>query len=451
MALETECPAEDSRSDVSSGGIAQFAHGELAGVAVLGIATIIALVIANSPWQTGFDAFWHMQAGFTFGPVEFEQSLKHWVDDGLMAVFFFVVGLEIKREFVVGELSTMRGAALPVLAALGGMLVPAAIYAAVNAGGPAAGGWGIPMATDIAFALGVLAVLGSRLPTALKVFLTALAIADDIGAILVIALFYTTDIRWEWLAAGLVPLAVLVLMNLRRVQEPLAYLAGAAVLWFCILNSGVHATIAGVIAAMTVPTLARISPQTCTEISRETIRRIDQVAVPGAHTLSDDEPQRLARGLAQTAVSTIAPLQRLEFALHPFTTFFVLPLFALANAGVRLVGDGAGLHSPLALGVILGLLVGKPIGIAGASWIAVRLRLATLPDSVTWRHVIGVGVVGGVGFTMSLFISNLAFGPTSDLAVESKAAILAGSLFAGMLGYVLLRTVPAVETGRPDA
>ena len=277
------------------------------------------------------------------GDFGFEQSLKHWVDDALMAIFFFVVGLEIKREFIVGELSTLRGAALPVVAAIGGMVVPAAIYTALNAGGPGAAGWGVPMATDIAFALGVLALLGSRIPDALKVFLTALAIADDIGAILVIAIFYTQQVYGAWLLFALVPLALMIVLNRMGYDEPLGYAVLGVVLWFCVFNSGIHATIAGVIAAFTIPASAKMSPLAFTEVCRLNVDEIEAHEVPGAHTLEDDNQQRAALRIRDAAVQSTAPLQRLEFALHPLAVWSMLPLFALANANIRIVGiAGAG-------------------------------------------------------------------------------------------------------------
>lgn len=295
------------------------------------------------------------------------------------------------------------------------------------------------MATDIAFALGVLALLGSRAPAGLKVFLSALAIADDLGAIVVIAVFYTKGIDLPWLLFALVPIGALALMNRLRVDEPLAYIAAGSVLWFAVLNSGIHATISGVIAAFAVPSLARITPTQFTQACRTTIDQIDACDIPGAHTLQDHRQQRLALGLARAAELSAAPLQRLEFALLPFTTFFVLPLFALANAGVSIIG-GAEIDvvSPLFAGVIGGLVVGKPVGIVLSSWIAVSLGWARLPSGVGWAHIIGAGLLGGIGFTMSMFVANLAFG-VGVHGDDVKVAILVSSVTAGVLGYVWLR------------
>lgn len=427
-------------------GFGAFMHQATSGAIVLLAATVTALIIANSPLGPAYEEFWHEHAGFFVIDFTFDQSLKHWVDDALMALFFFVVGLEIKREFLVGELSTFRGATLPVVAAIGGMVAPAGIYLALNAGGPNSAGWAVPMATDIAFALGVLALLGSRVPNRLKVYLSALAIADDIGAIVVIAVVYTSGVSTTWLALALIPLAMLVLMNRAGVDEPLWYLGVASVLWFCILNSGVHATIAGVIAAFAIPATAKLAPSEFTDVCRLKIDEIEHLDVPGAHTLEDDSQQKLALQIRDAAIRSTAPLQRLEFGLHPVTSFLVLPLFALANANIRIVGTGDfGVHA-VGLGVFLGLVVGKPLGITLASLIAVKLGLSSLPSGVTWKHVIGAGMLGGVGFTMSLFVANLAF-RIAGVETEAKIMILAASLVAGVMGYTWLRFVaPAAHT-----
>jgi NhaA family Na+:H+ antiporter len=425
------------------GNFSAFMHRETSGAFVLLGATIIALGIANSALDQAFDAFWHTHAGVFGGAFQFDQTIKHWVDDALMALFFFVVGLEIKREVIVGELSTWRGAALPAVAALGGMIAPAAVYLAFNWGGPDANGWGVPMATDIAFALGVLALLGSRVPQGLKVFLAALAIVDDIGAVLVIAIFYTVQISGQWLLAALIPLALLVLMNRSGVDEPLWYLGVTGVMWFCVLNSGVHATIAGVIAAFAIPAKAKIEPTAFTNLCRIKIEEIDQMDTPGAHTLQDDRQQLKALEIRDAALRSTAPLQRLEFGLHPVTAFLVLPLFALANANISLVGSGDLAIHEVGLGVFFGLVAGKPLGITLSTWIAVRIGIADLPCSVTWRHVIGAGMLAGIGFTMSLFVANLAF-RIAGVETEAKAMILIGSLVAGGLGYCWLRFVAHV-------
>jgi NhaA family Na+:H+ antiporter len=421
-------------------GFAEFLHTEVAGAVALLAATVLALILANSPLYALYDAFWHTQAGVSVGGWQFSESLVHWVNDLLMAFFFFVVGLEIKREVLVGELSVRRKAVLPVLAAVGGMAVPALIYLALNAGGAGSNGWGIPMATDIAFAIGVMALLGDRVPAGLKVFLVALAIADDIGAILVIAIFYTSGIVLPWLGAAALFLALLVVFNRRGIDTPVPYIAVGGMLWFSVLMSGIHSTIAGVLVAFTIPAVAKIDPLQFVSSTRAHLAHIEAADVRGDHVLVDDQQQLCALEIRREARHTAAPLQRLEFAMHPFTTFVVLPLFALANAGVRFVGGdfAAAISTPIALGVVLGLVLGKPIGIALMSFLAVKLRVADLPDGVGWAQVIGAGMLGGIGFTMSLFVASLAFRNTAEIT-EAKMAILLASVLAGVAGFLMLR------------
>jgi NhaA family Na+:H+ antiporter len=421
-------------------GFGEFLHTEVAGAVALLIATVLALVLANSSLWPAYDAFWHAEAGFSIGGWEFSESLVHWVNDLLMAFFFFVVGLEIKRELLVGELSVRRKAVLPILAALGGMVAPALIYLALNAGGGGADGWGIPMATDIAFAVGVMALLGDRVPSGLKVFLVALAIADDIGAIIVIAIFYSSGISFAWLGAAAVLLVVLVVLNRRGIDSPVPYLTVGGVLWFAVLMSGVHSTIAGVLIAFTIPAVAKTDPLRFVSDTRMRLAQIEAADVRGNHVLIDDEQQLCALEIRREARHTAAPLQRLEFALHPFTTFVVLPLFALSNAGVRFVGGdfAAAISTPIAMGVLLGLVVGKPLGIALMSLLAVKLRIADLPEAVGWPQLIGAGLLGGIGFTMSLFVASLAFRGTAEIT-EAKMAILIASVVAGLAGFIVLR------------
>jgi NhaA family Na+:H+ antiporter len=362
--------------------------------------TAVALLWANSPWAGTYSRLW--EARLTAGAPGFglRLSLHHWVNDGLMSVFFLLVGLEIKRELVAGELASRRSAALPLAAAIGGMLVPAALYAVVNAGGPGAAGWGVPMATDIAFALGTLALLGDRVPTALRIFLTALAIADDLGAVLVIAFFYAGALDWAAVGGAAVALAVLIMLNRAGSRRPLTYVLLGVALWLFVRASGIHATIAGVLLAFTIP--ARTGPDDDTFVAR-------------------------------------SPLQRLELALQGPVAFIVLPLFALANAGVPFTGSlGVVLHSPVALGVALGLILGKPLGITLASYLAVRSGVAQLPTGVTWPRLHGAAWLGGIGFTMSLFIAGLAF-PGPAMLGAAKFGILGGSVCAGVIGYVLMR------------
>lgn len=420
----------------------RFLHLEVTGSIVLLVAAIAALILANSSLSQSYHEFWDIEAGFQIGAWHFEETLLHWIDDGLMAVFFFVVGLEIKREVLVGELSTPRKAALPILAAIGGMLAPALIYLAINWGGEGASGWGIPMATDIAFALGVLALLGSRIPVALKVFLTALAIADDIGAILVIAAFYTEQIHVGWLVVGAALIVLLILFNIFDVDNPVPYFLVASVIWFAFLHSGIHATIAGVLVAFTIPAKARTQPIAFVDWAREKLDEIEGSDVPGSHVLQDPAQQYCALEIREAAKHTAAPLQRLEAGLHPFATYIVLPLFALANAGVTLTGYNILdiIFEPVSIGIFMGLALGKTLGIFGFTWLAVKLKLAQLPQGIRWQHIFGAGILGGIGFTMSLFVSNLAF-RGQLLQAEAKLSILLTSVIVGALGYAYLRYV----------
>ncbi|HEV7990748.1 MAG TPA: Na+/H+ antiporter NhaA [Gemmatimonadaceae bacterium] len=379
----------------------RFIATEAASGIVLLAATAIALVWANSGWAASYHHLWEIPLTIGMPGYGLTMSLHHWVNDGLMAVFFFLVGLEIKREVLEGDLSTRRSATLPVVAAAGGMLVPAALYTLLNFGGAGRAGWGIPMATDIAFALGILALLGSRVPSGLRVFLAALAIADDLGAVLVIAFFYTSALYWPALGGAGAVVAVLVALNAAGARRPITYAILGVVLWRFVLASGIHATIAGVVLALMVPARQHVSED--------------------------------------AAVVVQPPLQRMEHALQGVVAFVIMPIFALANAGVPLgKGVSAAALSPIAWGIVLGLVLGKPIGIGLASYLAVRLRAADLPPGVSWRHLHGAGWLGGIGFTMSLFVAALAFRSPEVLNV-AKLGILAASVTAGVIGFVILR------------
>jgi NhaA family Na+:H+ antiporter len=403
----------------------EYLATETAGAIILIIAAGAALVWANSPWGDSYTKLWDTRLTVGLGDASISETLRHWVDDGLMALFFFVVGLEIKRELVVGELNERRKAATPVIAALGGMIFPAAIYLAFNAGGAGAHGWGIPMATDIAFALGILALLGGRAPSSLKVFLLSLAIVDDIGAILVIALFYSKSLSFGWLAISGGLFAVMVLMrsvNIRYV--PVYFLVGFAV-WFATLQSGVHATIAGVAIALLTPAKPLKDEEGVTEFDT---------------SVSAGETRRQILNLRET----VSPAERLAHLLHPWTSFIVLPVFALANAGIRLSVDEltAAVASPVALGVVLGLVLGKTVGISVAVWLAQKTGLGSLPEGVTGRQVLAVSSVAGIGFTVSLFITSLAFSQ-AELVADAKVGILFASILAALLAYLILRSGPA--------
>ena len=417
----------------------EFVHLEVAGGIVLLACTIVAFAWANSPIRESYFALWHTPVTLEFGHWVLEESLLDWINDGLMALFFFVVGLEIKREILAGELASPRKAALPIAAAIGGMLVPATIYAALNAGGDGAVGWGIPMATDIAFALAVLTVLGSRVPTSLKVFLTALAIADDLGAILVIAIFYAHGVIWSWLGIAGVCLLLCVIANRFHVRHSIPYALLGLVVWFSFLQSGVHATVAGVLVAMTSPVRRAIDSRQFLDRARELVHEFEEASAFKTALLVNAGQQGVLRALEEACEHVETPLQRLENALHPWVVFGVLPLFALSNAGVTVEGSLlALLGSPVALGVILGLVVGKQIGITLFSWLSVRFGLAEIPEDMSWRQLYGAAWLGGIGFTMSLFIGTLAFGE-SELLRTAKLAILVASIMSGLVGYAILR------------
>jgi NhaA family Na+:H+ antiporter len=381
-----------------------FLHIESASGVVLLAAAAAALVLANSPLADRFLAIWKAPLGFTIGSFSVIHSVKHWINDGLMAVFFFVVGLEVKREFVMGELRDMRQAALPIAAALGGMIVPAGVYLALQYGAPGMRGWGIPMATDIAFVVGCMAVLGRRIPPSLRVLMLSLAIADDIGAILVIAIGYTESLNLTSLALAAAGIGVIVFLMHLGLRNFGVYLLMMVLVWFGVHESGVHATLAGV------------------------------VRYSGRSQLSE------------AARKSISPLQRFETGLHPWVGFLIMPVFALANAGVTV--ETSYFTSPVAVAVMLGLLVGKPLGIVGVSWLAVRLGLARLPEGVGWGAVLGGGFLAGIGFTMAMFIASLAL--AGDLLDAAKVGILVGSLLSAIAGVVLLILFLPKPAGEAD-
>ena len=419
----------------------RFVATTAAGGIVLLAATAIALILANSGWSESYHHFW--ETPFTLGSPGFglTLSLHAWVNDALMAVFFFLVGLEIKREVLVGELASLRSATLPIVAAVGGMVVPALLYAMVNRSGPGAAGWGVPMATDIAFALGILALLGDRVPTGLRVFLAALAIGDDLGAVLVIALFYTSAINWVALAAAGVVVLGLFLLNRAGARKTMTYAILGIVLWVFMFKSGVHATIAGVLLALTIPARTRIDEVQFLAAAERSLADFQAADEPGTTVLTNQGHQEALHHLERAADLAQAPLQRMEHALHGVVAFVIMPVFALANAGVPLTGVSEAAASPIALGIALGLLLGKPLGITLASLAAVRSGAAELPTGVTWRHVHGASWLAGIGFTMSLFVAGLAFGDPAVLDI-AKIGVLGASVIAGVVGYLLLRTAP---------
>jgi NhaA family Na+:H+ antiporter len=408
----------------------RFLQVESASGIVLLVCTAVALGVANSRWAEAFDAFWHVRLRISVGSWELNESLAHWVNDGLMTIFFFVVGLEIKRELVDGELREPKKAALPIMAALGGMIAPAAIYLAFQYGEEGHAGWGIPMATDIAFVVGFLALLGKRAPLGLKILLLALAIADDIGAVLVIALFYSSEIALFPLGLGAIGFALIVFCNRIGVRTVTVYVIIGAGIWLAFFYSGIHPTVAGVILGLMTPGSAWLGRTALVEVIADAIDRLDGVR-DRPHAA---EHTRLVGELATTAQESVSPLERLETALHPWVAFAIMPLFALANAGVHIESSAFG--EPVALAVAAGLILGKPLGIVTFSRIAVRAGWASLPSGVGWLGMVGAGCLAGIGFTMSLFIAALALEGT--LLDAGKIGILAGSAISAILGLLLL-------------
>ncbi len=369
-----------------------FQSGQIGGI-ILIFCVIVSLIIANSSWGSGFEQLLATEWGYQSVAVQLRYSNSLWINDGLMAIFFLLVGLEIKRELLEGELSSLKKAAMPVFAALGGMLVPALIYFAFNSGEATKSGWGIPMATDIAFALGIISLLGKRVPASLKIFLAALAIVDDLGAILVIALFYTNELHWDYLAYSGGILLVLAALNYFGVKRLIFYILPGIALWYCVHHSGIHATVAGVLLAFCIPT---------------------------------------------NPVKETSPLEKLEHLLLKPVNFIIMPIFALANTNIRFEsGMVEGLASPLGLGIILGLVLGKPLGVMAFSWLSVKMGWSSLPSRANWKHLAGLGMLAGIGFTMSIFIALLSFS-NPEFKVEAKFAILIASIIAGALGYFFL-------------
>ncbi len=418
----------------------EFVHNSAAGGILLIACTVIALIWANSSWGDSYAALWNTV--ITVGPETgaISKPLILWINDGLMAVFFFVVGLEIKREVLVGELSSPRKAALPIAAALGGLALPGCIYFMINAGTPGAAGWAIPAATDIAFALGVLALLGKRVPVSLKVFLTALAIVDDIGAVLIIALFYTSQLSLTALGIGVIFLLGLILANRLGIRRLPIYVLLGTGLWIAFLKSGVHATIAGILCAMTIPTRTRIDGEEFVVKVKRFLEEFRKGGAENSDMVMNDYQRGAVQAIEDACDFVESPAHRLEHGLHPWVAFGIMPVFALANAGVVLEGDIlAALLSPVALGVMVGLVLGKQIGITLATWLAVRFGVAEKPSEIGWKQIYGAGWLAGIGFTMSLFITTLAFNDPL-MVTQAKIGILAASLVAGIVGYVLLRT-----------
>jgi NhaA family Na+:H+ antiporter len=420
--------------------IEEFIHRQTTSGVLLMACAVAALLVANSQYASGFSAFFKQPLTIGLEGFQLSKSLHHWINDGLMAVFFLVVGLELKRELLVGELASVKQALLPIIAAVGGMLMPALIYVMVNPTGHAFNGWGIPMATDIAFALGVLALLGSRVPASLLMFLVALAIVDDLGAVIVIALFYTESINLIALALVGVFTLTLVALNLAGVRRLSPYLFVGALLWVAMLKSGVHATLAGVLLAFIIPMKPKYDPKRFLSLIHNSVDKVKVAYTKDSNIITNDGLRSQVHALGEGVQLAQAPAQVLEHKLHLPSAYLVIPIFALANAGVPI--DFANLSDvithPVAMGIGLGLLVGKVIGIAGFSWLAVKLGICQLPKGLTIQHIIGVAFMGGIGFTMSIFIAELGFAQYPADLLMAKTGILFSSLVAGITGFIWL-------------
>ena len=421
----------------------EFIHRQTTTGILLISCAIVAMIIANTPLIEPYDHLLHMRIGVFTGSWSIEHSLHHWINDGLMTIFFFVVGLEIKREILTGDLSSIKNASLPVAAAIGGMVMPALFYYLINGDGYGGRGWGIPMATDIAFAVGVMALLGSRVPKALLTFLVALAIVDDLGAVTIIALFYTEEVNLAYLGLALVVTLTMYALNLMGIRSSIPYFVLGVVLWMIMEGSGVHATIAGIFAAWTIPAYARYKPRYYSKEIRRILDRFDECNKEDDPLINNDKQSSLAWKLEKTHALSISPLQRLESGLHIPSTYIIIPLFALANAAIPLDMESisSAMVDPIAVGIIVGLVLGKLVGIAGSVWLMQRAGLGQLPQGVCFKHVIGAGLIAGIGFTMSIFISELAFVWDGDVVVVAKMGILIASLIAGLSGYLWLRFV----------
>jgi len=423
-----------------------FLHAQTTTGFVLMFMTILALILANSSLAETYAHVFHVNIDLNVGSWALSHSLHHWINDGLMAIFFFIIGLEIKREILAGELSNIKVAILPILAAIGGMVFPALIYLGINSGGVGASGWGIPMATDIAFAISALVLLGKRVPTALVTFLVALAIVDDLGAVLVIALFYTDTINM--VALGLAGAMFLIMITFNRfgIHMILPYFIVGLLMWFFMLESGVHATIAGVIAALTIPSKPKRTPVTFADDTKYLIEEYEKYPVATDHVMHEKQ-KALLLNIKDKIDSVGTPAAKLEHDLHLPVALIVIPLFALANAGISIDFDSVGgtIIEPVSLGIIAGLILGKVMGIFGVAWLAIKLKIAKLPEHSTMSQIFGVAFLGGIGFTMSIFVADLAFINSPELIFQAKVGILAASLFAGLFGYFWLRMVSKKE------
>ena len=420
----------------------RFIHAQTTTGLVLMVMTVVALLLANTPLTEEYAEFFHTHIDLSVGSWNLSHTIHHWINDGLMAIFFFIIGLEIKREILVGELSNIKVAMLPIVAAIGGMALPALIYLGFNYGTPSASGWGIPMATDIAFAISALVLLGSRVSSALVTFLVALAIVDDLGAVAVIAIFYTEEIHIIPLALAGVSFLVMAAFNRFGIRSVLPYFIIGLVMWFFMLESGVHATIAGVIAAMTIPSKPKRTPSDFTQHTKNLLDEYDNYPI-GENYMIHDRQRTILDKVKDTIDAVTSPSARLEHELHLPVALIVIPLFALANAGITIDFSSFGeeLGSSVSLGIIAGLIAGKVLGIAGVSFLAIKLGIAKLPENTTMTQIFGVAFLGGIGFTMSIFVADLAFAGNDALIFQAKIGILSASLVSGLIGYFWLYKV----------
>jgi NhaA family Na+:H+ antiporter len=425
----------------------EFIHEETTSGLILMISAILAMILANTFLAHHYHHILHTELAISIaGLGELRYTLHHWINDGLMALFFMVVGLEIKREVIVGELSDPKAAMMPIIAAVGGMLVPAMFFYSLNMNTDAANGWGVPMATDIAFAVGVLVLLGSRVPKTVLTFLVGLAIVDDLGAVIVIALFYTEQIFLNWLYLVVASLMVLIVFNRMGIRKPLPYFIVGIIMWFAMLQSGIHATLAGVLVALTIPVKPKFDHVLFIEHMNDILKGLRQTKNQTSDSkntciIHDGESRALLQTLENGVHSVESPLQRLEHAMHMPVAFIVIPLFALANAGIPVDVSAIGqtLTHPVALGVMAGLILGKLIGVAGITWVAIKLGLGRLPEGMTGAHLIGVGLLAGIGFTMSIFIAELGFKNNAEYLLMAKTGVLFASVVAGVSGFLWLR------------
>ena len=421
----------------------EFIHRQTTSGLLLMATAVLALILANGPLLSVYEHLIHTLVSLNIGSWKLEMTLHHWINDGLMALFFFVVGLELKREILVGELAKLRNAALPIGAAIGGMVVPALIFYAINPEGVAARGWGIPMATDIAFAIGALALLAGRVPKSLITFLVALAIVDDLGAVMVIAIFYTENIAVVPLFFAFALFVMLMLLNMSGVRKAVPYFIVAVFLWYALMQSGIHATLAGILGALSVPAVPKYNPERFSDHVRELMQRFDSSHQPGQSIMTNDRLRAVVQTLENGVHSVEAPLQRLEHVWHMPVAYLVIPIFALANAGITI--DFASITTsfshPVLLGVTLGLVLGKFIGITGVSWLMLKSGLAELPKNTRFTQIAGVSLLAGIGFTMSIFVAQLGFEENPQLLLMAKTGILLASLVAGIAGFTWLYLV----------